>query len=221
VINAELRWVVPVCAALLLAVPMSATPLVVGGVIFTSDDTGAPTGTILVSILNAPYSTPALNGTYSAWVVRNGGGTLDFYYQLFFNPASPDPIGRVTMFNFGALGFTAVDVVSRWDGDAVFGAGALNGDELPLFADRTATTVGFNYKVVPGLCTCERFPPSSTTILGIKTNATDYAAGILNIIDGSVATVPAFAPIAVPEPGARAILGAGLLGLAMLRRERA
>jgi hypothetical protein len=219
--NAQLRWVVPVCAVLLLAVPMSATPLAVGGVVFTSDDTGAPTGTILASILNVAYSTPAVIGKYSTWVVRNGGGTLDFYYQVFFDPASPDPIGRLTMFNFGAPGVSLVDVVSRIDGNTVFGAGALNGDELPLFADRTAATVGFNYKVLPGLCTCDPFEPSSTSILGIKTNATDYAAGILNIIDGSVAAVPAFAPIAAPEPGTYAMLGAGLLGLAMLRRKRA
>jgi hypothetical protein len=217
--NSKIKWAVLACAALLMAVPMSATPLTVGGVVFTSDDTAAPTGTILASILNGAYNTAAVTGTYSTWVVRNAGGTLDFYYQIFVDATSVDPVGRATMFNFGALGASLVDVVSRIDGNTVLGAGALDGGQLPLFADRTGTTVGFQYKPIPGLASDPIIPGSYSSILGIKTNATAYTAGVLNVIDGSVAAVDAFQP--APEPGTYAMLGAGLLGLAMLRRKRA
>jgi hypothetical protein len=58
-------------------------------------------------------------------------------------------------------------------------------------------------------------------VLVIETNATNWKAGNMNIIDGGVTTVAAFEPAVsstVPEPDFFLLLSLGLLALAGIRQ---
>ena len=63
----------------------------------------------------------------------------------------------------------------------------------------------------------------SAAVLMIQTNATDFASGRTNIIDGSVATVDTFEPTGrtvTPEPSSVVLFGTGLLTAAGALRRR-
>jgi len=173
-----------------------------------------PTGTLLASLVS-PYSFVTTAGTTSGMltsaVYKEGGGTLDFYYQIANNASSATAIARETDTNFAgflvALGF-------RVDGAGPFVPGTV----APVTGDLngTGTVVGFSFnppdsaKVLPGL---------TSNVLVISTNATAFTAGNASLIDGGTQTVAAFQPLAaVPEPSYSILLGGGLL-LAGLRRK--
>jgi hypothetical protein len=64
-------------------------------------------------------------------------------------------------------------------------------------------------------------PGQTSTVLIIETDATNFKAGDLNIIDGGVSTVAAYeptAPSSVPEPNFSLLLSLGLLALAGIRQ---
>lgn len=191
-----------------------------------------------------------VNGSLMTAVYRESGGTLDFYYQLTTNatsancggPMQPacDPVSRVTMFNY--LGFlTQLD--DRTDatgafvatlppnancpatvggnpnpnpGCAPFSADASGSNAIPV-ADGSADTIGYTFN--PPLN--DRLLPGETSAtMVISTNATNFRAGIANVIDGGTTTVASFQPSsAVPEPGSLALIGGGLLALAGIRRK--
>ncbi len=114
-------------------------------------------------------------------------------------------------------GFTT-DVGFRTDG-ATIGGPWVNGSSFlfPATVDRgiAADTVGFTF--IP----FSPIPPGLTSpVLEIQTNAQNFAAGKANLIDGGVATVNAFQPVAVPEPATVLLFGGGLIALAGLRRFR-
>jgi hypothetical protein len=146
-----------------------------------------------------------------------GANNLDFVYQIFNSAASPDAVGRATAVNF--TGFM-VDAGYDPTGGTDFGAPYVNGGVTPQLVDRLSQDViGFAFATPnPNLAIK---PGQNSTTLIIQTNATNFTRGFLNIIDGGTTTVNAFQPLtAVPEPASFAMIGAGLLALAGIRRMR-
>jgi hypothetical protein len=134
-----------------------------------------------------------------------GSGDLDFVYQVAnLACATPpcDSIGRVTATDFTGFQTDA--------GYFNFGGGTV----APSFVDRvTADVVGF------GFVTTRITSGTTSFTLVVKTDATAYTAGIANIIDGGVKSLPAYAP-AVPEPSLGWLLGGAMLAMAGFRRFR-
>ena len=217
-----------------LIVP-SAKAALIGTVLTVPGDTvfpglvpsGTDPGTLLASD-TAPFtSTLGFNsGTLTSAVFREAGGTLDFYYQVTNNPTAPncgqpggqacDPLSRETNTDF--FGFVTATGF-RIDGASLPGGIFVDGTVAPVTADRNAAAdvVGFQFnppdaaKIQPG---------QVSNVLVISTNATSFTAGNASVIDGGVATVAAFEPIAVPEPTSLLLLGGGLLAVSSARRLR-
>jgi hypothetical protein len=180
---------------------------------------GAPTlttyfGGTLLATASGPLSPPGFTGSGTTAVVRNAGGTLDFYYQLSTVAGGSDGPNRITGFNFG--GFTT-DVFQISNGSAITGGGFVDGSISAIGADRsggTGATVGFNF-------TNTVFTPGMTSlVMVIRTNATSFTTGSFGAIDGGGATTAGFAPTTVPEPSTTLLVASGFLGLAGVARRR-
>jgi hypothetical protein len=174
----------------------------------TTDDPG----TLLASMV-APWSfvvPPPTGGITSgelrSAVFMNTTGTIDFYYQLVNDAGSSTAIARESNANFaGYETFTGF----RLDGGSLPGGIFDDGTVMPFTSDRDVIgiVVGFNFgplpenRVLAGL---------TSNVLVISTNATRYTVGNASVIDGGTATVDAFQPAAIPEPGSALLLGTGL-----------
>jgi hypothetical protein len=207
---------------------LGTVPTAPGGTVFPGlVPPGTDPGTLLASE-TAPFtSTLGFNsGTLVSAVFREGGGTLDFYYQLTNNATAPncgtsgkpacDPLSRETNTDF--FGFVT-STGFRLDGSSLPGGIFVDGTVPPVTADRNsaADVVGFQFnppdpaKIQPG---------QVSEVLVISTNATNFTAGNASVIDGGVATVSAFEPAAVPEPASLLLLSGGLLALVGIHRFR-
>jgi hypothetical protein len=178
-----------------------------------------PTGSLLASISGtyAGSATDTIHGTYAESVVTDPhnvfcSGCLDFIFFVTNDSNSLDNIARITHAPF-------VNGVTPFMTDVGYatGTGSTFGT-LPTTVDRlSADTVGFSFStgVAPG---------SNTQTLEIQTNATGFMPGHLQISDGSVATVNAFAPTGtavVPLPAALWLLLSSVAALGLLARKRA
>ena len=161
-------------------------------------------------IFGTGSTSPNLGFVYSAGVFTNdpqnpyGLNDLDFIYSIFNNATSTALISRITATNF--LGYNT-DV-------GYFTAAVFGGTIFPTTVDRnTANTVGFTFNSFSA--------GNQSVVFVIKTNATAFSTGSLNIVDsaGSSTSVMAFAP--VPEPGLVWPLGCGVLAMAAYWRKRA
>jgi hypothetical protein len=138
-------------------------------------------------------------------------GCLDFFIWVTSHSTSTDAIERITDAAFG---------VFETDVGYSVGPGSVADGVDPDTVDRSSdgNVIGFNFSEPVGVP-----PGSSTQVLEIETNATTFVAGSLQIIDSSVASVPAFAPGAtVPEASSitLTLLGGALLGIGYIRRRR-
>jgi hypothetical protein len=174
--------------------------------------------TLLASINSGPVTTATLTLDLTSAVYADpanffGSGDLDFVYQVSNSASSTDSVGRVTARSFTGfstdVGFTAV-------GSTLPGGLFVNGTVAPALVDRLSSgTVGFSFNFFP--------PGETSTVLMIQTNATHFAPGKTNIIDGSVATVDSFEPTGrtvTPEPSSVVLFGTGLLTAAGALRRR-
>jgi hypothetical protein len=180
-----------------------------GCTLLASIDSGPITagGILTFDVVSAVYADPT--NTF-------GPGHLSFMYQISNSATSTDSIGRVTATSF--TGFQT-DVGFNPIGAGLAGGLFVNGSVSPELVDRvTAGTVGFSFNAPLTLL----IPPGSTSVvLEIQTDATNFKPGKANIIDGAVSTVDAFGPATgtfVPEPTSLVLLGSGLLALSGIRR---
>lgn len=198
--------------------PLGSCPATIeGGTSTPCDATAAPFGTLLAS-LSAPFTTATgtTSGTLVSAVYREAGGTLDFYYQVINNPTSTNcgtagkptcnPLSRVTDTDFSTW---ITQLAFRTNGSAS-GGPFVNGTVPPLSADRNSPTgnvIGFSFyppdssKIGPG---------TTSNVVIISTNATNFTAGNAAVIDGSTATVASFRPTVAPPTIAKAFGAASI-----------
>jgi len=182
----------------------SAAPDVFGS--FATDTLLATTGAQTFT-----SSTGVLSGTVTAAVFRTQFGFLDFVYQVSTNAVSLDAINRVTGIDF--TGFTT-DVGYTPTGSTFPGGSFVDGTTIPVTVDRSlgGDTVGFQFSAPQGV-----LPGATSVTLVVETNATNFTAGNVNVIDGGVTTEPSFQPTVIPEPVSATLLGIGLVGLGFAR----
>jgi hypothetical protein len=158
-------------------------------------------------------------GTYTELVVRDDGtqpggikGDLDFLYKI--SVTSGDSLTRITGSSYAG-----------WSTDAGYLTGSFGsltgGDFAPTTIDRnpgSGNRVGFNFPLGPPDLSLQ--PGHSSEILVVKTNAADYTAGKIGLIDSVTENLDGFAP--GPEPSSMILLCTGIAcmgGFAWRRRK--
>ena len=180
-------------------------PGCVGCTLLASTNSGTiTTVTLTLDLTSAVYADPA--NVF-------GAGDLDFVYQVSNSTSSTDAVGRVTAISFTGFG---TDVGFTAAGASLPGGLFVNGSVAPELVDRVSPgTVGFSFNFFP--------PGETSTVLVIQTNASVFAPGKTNIIDGSVASVDTLEPTGravTPEPSSVVLFGTGLLTAAGALRRR-
>lgn len=174
----------------LVAAPVAASTCIPYGGTCTPDDfTGQASETLLAST-SSVFSNTALDGSDEMAVYLELGGTLDFYVQVALASDSNDGITEIDASGFqNAL----ADMGYRSDGSTAGGGGFVDGSVIPTSVSRGTSGDPVTWDVV-GLN-----PGDTSTVLEVKTNATKYAAGELEITNGgNTVEEPGFAPVLTP-----------------------
>jgi len=170
----------------------------------------AVSGTFVASRSDSFTGTNALGdttitGSISSAVWQETSGTLTFYYQVNNSSASLDGITKFTIDGFGGK-VTDVDALNY------------GGTNLPITVDRqNPASVGFTFANYPILGGAGPLAPGTSSYwLVVHSDATSYGLNSAQLIDGTVASTLAYAP--VPEPSSMAVMGLG--AVALLRRRK-
>ncbi|CAN5647222.1 hypothetical protein BH09PLA1_BH09PLA1_06170 [soil metagenome] len=196
--------------AMFISANAIAAPLAPGGTVAPTG-TGSPAGAALVVDSGAqPFA--SVDGTSFSGTLRTrvynqdagnpfGANALTFTFVLTNN--GPDSLERLVTINYGGYQTNA-----NFNNILVPGL-------TPSSVDRSANgkVVGWDYTNAGGVA-----PGGTSSMLVLYTNAIQFVPATNSIINGSVATVPSFGPLPIPEP---ATLGlASIAGLGLLIRRR-
>jgi hypothetical protein len=165
-------------------------------------------------------------GSLTAAVVRNAGGTLDFYYQITNDAGSSSNVERNVNSAFATTAppmvFTT-EVFYRTDNAGLGSLFSVGSSAAPLIADRNANArrVGFNFSAIA--------PGETSPILVIRTNATSFTNGVSLVSDDLILAEDTFdsagtfqpAAAAIPEPASLVLLSSAFAAAGYMARHRA
>jgi hypothetical protein len=200
------RFVVAGSLILALALSVQAAPLSDAPGSFLYPAPGEPfSGASVLSGAPVAFSGADFSGTLTSSVWKSdanpfGADKLTFTY-LLTNNSETHTFSRLTISDYhGWLTDVSYDSASMGVAPTVI--------ERPI-----ADVVAFNFLYLgDGAIT----PGATSRLLVVHTNATDYAATMANVINGSVAQVASVAP--VPEPAVSVLLAASAFSLFRRRR---
>src|ERR1043166_3351421 len=196
-------------AMLLFAAGANAAPLVANQTIYPAPGEPDPVGgNVACGPLVQHFTTATFSGNLTSTVIvgdaSNPYGGLTFTYVVSNDASSANVQTRLSVNGYN--GFLT---------DAKYQAPPAG--VRPAYVDRdiTSDVVGFSFLGAPaGFGQIQ--PGQQSALLVIQTNATTCANSFASVIDGSVASIPTYAP--APEPTTLALLGLGVF--ALLRRRR-
>jgi hypothetical protein len=203
-------------ATLLVAPATSQAALLVPGGIVNPDLLVGPAGTLVASALSPLIAGGDLIANVRSAVVRNAGGTLDFYYQVGNSGLSATSLSLVNNESFATF---ATDVFFR------LGNGGLDifrddGKGIPTTVARSADGVNVAFNFFGPLNSFKLNPGEISRILVVRTDATNFAPG-LTTITPTFASGASFAPAgAIPEPASLLLLGSAFAAAGYVARHR-
>jgi len=188
----------PASQALAVAILPGVTALAVG----EPDPIG---GIVIAGGVPVPFAAPGYTGTLISTVIAgditNPYGGLTFTYRLSNAAGSIHEIGRLTINDY--IG---------WLTDASFQAPPAGLPPTLVNRSISGDVMGFSFVGAPvGLGAL--LPGLTSALLVIQTDAPAFKPTLASVINGSVVSVPSFAPT-VPEPSSIVLAAMGLTGLA-------
>ena len=208
-----------------------AAPLLAGATtttfdVFNSSASNPYSGTFLAGSTTNVNNT-LWSGVLRSAVLQNTAGTLDFLYQFSNNSASSQMITQLIESSFASyavndIGYIKYDFDGGGNAMVNFQAGTAGNSPTSAVRAVNGSTITFNF----GTGSNSIAANESSYIMMVRTNAVQWTTGQVQLIDNSSwSNDPSYSlyqpyGAGVPEPGTFALIGLGLVGIAILGRKR-